>query len=244
MFVNKYSDLSLREWQNKVLPPPYEPIILEGESIHSNKNPNLLTDELDFKEFNHYYNPDITVSNIGRVKYKGEFADQIYDNIQGVLYINTNNTKHPREDVHRLVALPWLNNNKGDDYRAIHHINNNGYNNSIKNLLVVTPAQHEMIHIKGIWRHGDFFIEFYENKFIIYKYDNIILYSGIFSFIDINVNRSPNTSLELTLDNQKINLSHQNQNVRGKKNKILNNFQDKELNGCWERFKYNLNVLK
>jgi hypothetical protein len=238
MIINKFFDLSLEDWQNKVLPPPYNPIFLEGESvpIHLNKNPNLLKGELCFKEF--YYNHDIIVSNIGRIKYKNEFADQFYD---GVCYINTNNIKHPREDVHRLVALPWFKYN-GNDYCAIHHINNNGYNNNMENLLVTTPAQHEMIHIKGIWKHENVFMEFYKNEFVIYN--NTILYNGMFSFMDVDIKLSTDTRLKLSFGSQEITLSHQN--IPNKKIKVLNGFTDNKmfLNGYWERFKYELNVLK
>jgi hypothetical protein len=239
MNINKYPDLPLREWQDKVLPPPYGPIILEGESvpIHLNKKNGLLKDESIFKEFPRYYNPDIEVSNIGRVKYKGKFSDQIYDDERGVLYIKTSNTRHPREDVHRLVALPWFNYD-GQDYCAIHHIDNNGYNNRMENLLIVTPAQHEIIHIKGIWKHGGIFMEFYENKFTIYN--NSILYKGTFSFTDDNIKKSANTHLNLFYKDKKITLSHQNI----KRIKRLNGFQDNELNGDWERSEYKLNVLK
>lgn len=49
--------------------------------------------------------------------------------------------------VHKLVAMAFLENDKGYDAQ-IHHIDGNGFNNNVKNLMFITVAEHRAIHKK------------------------------------------------------------------------------------------------
>jgi hypothetical protein len=249
MFVN----LSLEELQNRVQPPPYKPVFLKGESvpIHLNEKLNLLNGELNFQKFPDYCkkywenkNIQMEISNKGRIKIDGKIEKQ-YLNSKNVLHINIPGVKDPQR-VWTLVALAWRNGNNTADYydrntkrTTVHHLDNNGYNNDYNNLLWVTPSEHEMIHIKGIWKHENVFMEFYKNEFIIYN-NNIEFYHGTFSFIDDKIEKYT-THLKLVSNDHEIIISHKN--IEDKKIKILNGFKENQisLDGYWERFEYKLN---
>jgi hypothetical protein len=223
------TDLPLKELQDKLLPPPYNPITLDGEidPIYKNKKPSLLKGEFDFMTFP--FNPSITVSNVGRIKYNNTFADQIYDENNGTLYINTSKR---REYIHRLVAITWWKYD-ANKYPDVHHYDNNGYNNIKENLLMVTRAQHTMIHIKGTWKKENSEIIFFENKF---KINNI---SGIFKCNDLGWNdkaKNYDINLELYINNRKIIFSCDNNTNKYKM--ILFNKECHFLNGTWERLNY------
>jgi hypothetical protein len=47
--------------------------------------------------------------------------------------------------IYRLVAETWLENPDYNKYKIVHHISNNGYDNSIYNLMWVTDVQHKII---------------------------------------------------------------------------------------------------
>jgi hypothetical protein len=53
--------------------------------------------------------------------------------------------------IYRLVAETWLANPDPKEYTQVHHIINNGYNNTVFNLLWVTDPQHKIIE-KRNWK--------------------------------------------------------------------------------------------
>jgi hypothetical protein len=225
------TNLPLKKLQDKVLPPPYNPIILDGEvdPIHKNKKPLLLKNELDFIPFP--FNSNITVSNIGRIKYNNEFADQFYDNNNGTLYIKTSIKP---EYIHRLVAITWWKYNV-NEYPDVHHYDNNGYNNIKENLLMATRAQHTMIHIKGTWKKENYQIRFFENIFTINS--NV----GIFKCNDIGWNdetKNYDINLVLYFNNTPILFNCDNNTNKYKMILYTCNKEYNILNGIWERLDY------
>jgi hypothetical protein len=65
-------------------------------------------------------------------------------------YIIVTNKNHPRQRngyiyEHTMVMEQFLNRQLNDG-EYVHHINNNGYDNRIENLLVVTSEEHQLIH--------------------------------------------------------------------------------------------------
>jgi hypothetical protein len=103
--------------------------------------------------------------------------------------------KYNPQKVWTIVALTWRDRentsdgykttdhhyNKNSDRTYIHHLDNNGYNNDYKNLLWVTPSEHKMIHIKGIYFQMDYQLKFYGNNFLLLEKDKEII-RGKFCF--------------------------------------------------------------
>ena len=87
------------------------------------------------------------ISNLGRIKINGIIQEQIdnTDGSKGYLVLK-NYTSYL---VYHLVADTFLNRGKpGFEGLFVHHINNDGYNNSEDNLIMLTEKQHKVIHRK------------------------------------------------------------------------------------------------
>ena len=95
------------------------------------------------KWLNHPTLKTYQVSNLGRIKIRGKIQRQV-DNPNGKLgYLVLE--KYPKVLVYRLVADVFLERKTGE-YRAVHHIDNDGYNCGEDNLIMLTKAQHDAIH--------------------------------------------------------------------------------------------------
>lgn len=83
------------------------------------------------------------ISNLGRVKVNGIIQRQIDKPDGSIGYLVLEN--YSSVEVYHLVADTFLDRKVGE-YRAVHHINNDGYNNSEDNLIMLTKEQHDLIH--------------------------------------------------------------------------------------------------
>jgi len=97
-------------------------------------------------------------SNKGRVKYNGKIVPQknINEQMAGYLILDkeeykklypdsTNSNMTQSEFVYSLIAKAWLGKIDNDGYH-IHHVTNNGYDNSIENLVLLTAVEHSIVH--------------------------------------------------------------------------------------------------
>ena len=85
---------------------------------------------------------DYTVSNLGRIKYKGKIQKQKDEKIQYVTLAD----KNLRQDyIYNFVAYTFLGKIK-DDGIHVHHITNDGYYNTIDNLVLLTKEEHSYVH--------------------------------------------------------------------------------------------------
>lgn len=85
---------------------------------------------------------DYTVSNLGRVKYKGVIQKQKDEKFQYVTLVNENLRK---DFVYNFVAYAFLGKKEGDGYH-VHHITNDGYYNIVENLVLLTKEEHSFVH--------------------------------------------------------------------------------------------------
>ena len=159
-FIQKYNDgtqqeFDLEELQRKCkVVYPYQDIEtakLEGEQwkpypyfkdIIPQYSPN------DGRGKKYHKLENLYVSNKGRVKVKykdkkKEILEQIVDIEGGYLRL----PEYPGfGNVYRLVAETWLERPTNKDKNIVHHIDNNGYNNSAENLIWVDKIEHGKIH--------------------------------------------------------------------------------------------------
>lgn len=85
------------------------------------------------------------ISNLGRIKIDGRIQEQI-DNPDGSKgYLVLKNYTSKEFLVYRLVADVFLERKEGEG-RIVHHINNDGYNCSEDNLIMLTKTQDAAIH--------------------------------------------------------------------------------------------------
>ena len=85
---------------------------------------------------------DYTVSNLGRIKYKGKIQKQKDEKIQYVTLAD----KNLRQDyVYNFVAYTFLGKIE-DDRMHVHHITNDGYYNTVDNLVLLTKEEHSYVH--------------------------------------------------------------------------------------------------
>lgn len=83
-----------------------------------------------------------TVSNFGRIKYNGKIQKQTDEKIQYVTLAD----KNLRQDfVYNFVAYTFLGKIKGDNLH-VHHITNDGYYNTVDNLVLLTKDEHSYVH--------------------------------------------------------------------------------------------------
>ncbi len=85
---------------------------------------------------------DYTVSNLGRIKYKGKIQKQKDEKIQYVTLADENLRK---DYVYNFVAYTFLGKKAGDGFH-VHHITNDGYFNTTENLVLLTKEEHSYIH--------------------------------------------------------------------------------------------------
>lgn len=83
-----------------------------------------------------------SVSNLGRIKYKGKIQKQKDDKIQYVTLADENLRK---DYTYNFVAYTFLGKKEGDGFQ-IHHITNDGYYNTEENLVLLTKEEHSYIH--------------------------------------------------------------------------------------------------
>lgn len=100
-------------------------------------------------------NPKYLVSNKGRIKYDGKIQPQTHeinpktDEIKwGYLVLEDKNLR--QDYIYNFVAFTFLGKIDGDGYH-VHHITNDGYDNSIDNLVLSTATEHSLVHGFKIW---------------------------------------------------------------------------------------------
>jgi hypothetical protein len=102
---------------------------------------------------------ELTISNFGQIRYKNKLLEQslvkdgrhkgfmggIYDS-----YLEINFERFHLDNwiflVHRLVAEYWCKNIDPCVFNIVHHLNNDGFDNRVDNLIWVTNEQHNLIH--------------------------------------------------------------------------------------------------
>lgn len=89
---------------------------------------------------------DYEISNYGRIKYKGSIVLQDDNELDGYLKLSKSNKEVDHNiNVYELIGRAFLGKRTNDDY-DIHHINDDGYNNTPENLILLTRKQHNLIH--------------------------------------------------------------------------------------------------
>ena len=85
---------------------------------------------------------DYTVSNLGRIKYKGVIQKQKDEKTQYVTLADDN----LRDDyIYNFVACTFLGKSEGDGFQ-VHHITNDGYFNTLDNLVLLNQEEHSYVH--------------------------------------------------------------------------------------------------
>jgi len=140
--------------------PHYEHLIIDGKIVYQYYEDNLLTNErfLENEYFKKNYNIKLEISNYGRVKKNGKYLEQWVG--KGTIerpntfkhglfvYINSDWKEKP---VHRLIKETFDPIFEMDKYEGkfkkyqVHHLNNNGNDNKLENLLWVTMEDHRRI---------------------------------------------------------------------------------------------------
>ena len=108
----------------------------------------------DWKEYNK--NRFFTFSNYGRVKFNGLIVPQKEDcwlkldkKAFRQLYPNIDYNGFEEYQVHSIMAEVFLGKIVGK-YLEVHHINDNEYDNSLDNLVLLTNTEHSLVHNKRI----------------------------------------------------------------------------------------------
>jgi hypothetical protein len=132
------------------------PVTFKKEDVENETFVKYIGDE--FKNNENFKTHEIKISNLGRVMVDNNIVET--KEKKGLLYI------FEEIPVHRLVGEIFLLKPLGSSSQ-IHHIDNNGYNNNIKNLIRITSEQHASIH-HHMWENN-FKFEDNELKFYFYK---------------------------------------------------------------------------
>lgn len=82
------------------------------------------------------------VSNVGRIKYKGQIQKQ-KDEKTGYVTLADENLR--KDYVYNFVAYTFLGKIEGDR-KHVHHITNDGYYNTTENLVLLTKDEHSYVH--------------------------------------------------------------------------------------------------
>ena len=95
-------------------------------------------------------NKKYLVSNKGRIKYEGKIQHQINitDPKTGKIkwgYLVLENKRLLQDYIYNFVAYTFLGKIEGDEYH-VHHITNDGYDNSVDNLILLTATEHSIVH--------------------------------------------------------------------------------------------------
>lgn len=96
-------------------------------------------------------NADYKISSLGRVKYKEQLIiqDDKYNNRPGYLVLTSESVVgkiNRTREVYTFVAMTFMGKVEGDGLH-VHHIDNNGYNCSTSNLILLTERQHKAVHL-------------------------------------------------------------------------------------------------
>lgn len=161
-YIERYKKnyyLWLDELKQKLL--NYKPLFtdLRINSPSFNYSEHNLQGEI-WKKINQAGYSRYEISNLGRVKYLGRIVPQKNELIDGREHIGylvldklAFQKKYPYAPsgfsqkiyVYTLVALAYLGKIEGDEYH-VHHITNNGYDNSIENLVLLNREEHSYVH--------------------------------------------------------------------------------------------------
>jgi hypothetical protein len=126
---------------------------VENKKMQNGLNTTIIEDVVEYNEmetlkqenekFDWHPKIQVGVSNFGNVKnlYQSKFYGK-YFVIYDQKYVNI------PIFVYRIIAETWLDNPDYNIYNAVHHISNNGYDNTIFNLLWVSKRQHDEIEGK------------------------------------------------------------------------------------------------
>ena len=122
----------------------YQPFFIDTETRKSvspsfNYSNHNLNGEI-WKEFP--LDNDYTVSNLGRIKYKGVIQKQKDEKTQYVTLADEN-LRH--DYVYNFVAYTFLGKQEGDGFH-VHHITNDGYYNTEENLVLLDKDEHSYVH--------------------------------------------------------------------------------------------------
>jgi hypothetical protein len=127
--------------------PHYEHLRIDGKTVYQYTGIELLTKEIfaENEYFRDNYNLKLEISNYGRLKINDEF---IIPTVGGgtfkhglIVYINND---WPKKSIHRLVKEtfePII----GMEQYEVHHINNNGNDNRLENLIWISKNDHRKI---------------------------------------------------------------------------------------------------
>lgn len=112
-----------------------------------NYSENDLEGEI-WKEFPE--NPKYLVSNKGRIKFNGIIQKQTDETDSetgktkwGFLVLEDKNLRQTY--IYNFVAFTFLGKEHGDGYQ-VHHITNDGNDNSVENLVLLTEIEHSIVH--------------------------------------------------------------------------------------------------
>lgn len=100
-----------------------------------------------WKPYNSNKIKDLEVSSYGRVRHNKKIVPQKDSEEQGkaVGYLVLDNEELPKGYVYQMVAEVFLEKPSSGEY-AVHHITNNGYDNSVGNLIYLTKEQHKQLN--------------------------------------------------------------------------------------------------
>lgn len=118
-----------------------------GENKYNSTSEKLFPNE-EWEEFPD--NPQYIISSEGRVKFDNKFIrqDDKYEDKPGYLVLSPlDKLKINRSrEVYTFVAMTFMGKKEGDGLH-VHHINNNGYDCSTENLILLTKKQHNAVHL-------------------------------------------------------------------------------------------------
>lgn len=102
-----------------------------------------------WKPYNSNKIKDLEVSSYGRVRHENKIVPQKDSEEQGktvgwLVLDNSDNAALPKCFVYQMVAKAFFGTPPSEGY-AVHHITNNGYDNSVGNLIYLTDEQHAIV---------------------------------------------------------------------------------------------------
>lgn len=139
----------------------YQPLFMDRRNVSPsfNYSKHNLQGEI-WNKINQSGYSKYEISNLGRVKYLGKIVPQkneIKDGKEHIGYLVLDKKafqdKYPDTSsnftqeiyVYTLVAFAFLGKIEGDGYH-VHHITNDGYDNSTENLILLTAEEHSFVH--------------------------------------------------------------------------------------------------